>query len=159
MSHNIDQIAKFLLAIETKFRVWNSWTKQKLYQGTNARKVISEVFAFFVLQCTVFERKSKDKMDVTAWHGIHFHKNYLWNILVIGNVQSLLWLGFQRNVLTILTRVPAECIDYTDKGSSGMYWLYWLRFQRNVLAILTRVPAEWKKLLPANSTFFARLLS
>ena len=28
-------------------------------QGTNARKVISEVYAFIVLQCTVFERKSK----------------------------------------------------------------------------------------------------
>ena len=27
-------------------------------QGTNARKVISEVYAFFVLQCTVFGRKS-----------------------------------------------------------------------------------------------------
>jgi len=46
-------------------------------QGTNARKVISEVFAFFVLQCTVFGRKSKHKTDVTAWHGIHFKKNNL----------------------------------------------------------------------------------
>ena len=35
-------------------------------QGTNARKVISEVYAFFVLQCTVFWRKSKHKTDVTA---------------------------------------------------------------------------------------------
>ena len=35
-------------------------------QGTNARKVISEVYAFFVLQCTVFGRKSKHKTDVTA---------------------------------------------------------------------------------------------
>ena len=33
--------------------------------GTNARKVISEVDAFFVLQCTVFGRKSKHKTDVT----------------------------------------------------------------------------------------------
>ena len=55
------------------------------YQGTNARKVISEVYAFFVLQCTVFGRKCKHKTDVTAWHGSHFHKNNLWNILVIGN--------------------------------------------------------------------------
>ena len=47
-------------------------------QGTNARKVISEVYTFFVLQmqCTVFGRKSKHKTDVTltASHGIHFHK-------------------------------------------------------------------------------------
>ena len=24
-------------------------------------------------------------MDVTVWHGINFHKNNLWNILIIGN--------------------------------------------------------------------------
>ena len=35
-------------------------------QGTNARKVISEVYAFFVLQCTVFGWKSKHKTDVEA---------------------------------------------------------------------------------------------
>ena len=46
-------------------------------------KFFSEVCAFFVLQCTVFGRKGKHKMDVTAWHGINFHKNNLWNILVI----------------------------------------------------------------------------
>ena len=55
-----------------------------LHQGTNARKVISEVCAFFVLQCTVFGRKSKHKTDVRAWDGISFHKNNPWNILVIG---------------------------------------------------------------------------
>ena len=48
-------------------------------QGTYARKVISEVYTFFALQCTVFGRKSKHKTDVEAWHGIHFHKNNLWN--------------------------------------------------------------------------------
>ena len=35
-------------------------------QGTNAKKVISEVYTFFVLQCTVFGRKSNHKTDVTA---------------------------------------------------------------------------------------------
>ena len=54
-------------------------------QGTNARKVISEVYSYFVLQCTLFERKSKHNTDVTAWHGIHFLKNNLWHILVKGN--------------------------------------------------------------------------
>ena len=43
-------------------------------QGTNARKVISEVYALFELQFTVFGRKSKHKTNVTAWQGIHFHK-------------------------------------------------------------------------------------
>ena len=40
--------------------------KDSLNQCTNARKVISEVYAFFVLQCTVLGRKSKHKTDVTA---------------------------------------------------------------------------------------------
>jgi len=30
-------------------------------------------------------RKLKHKRNVKAWHGIHFYKNNLWNILVIGN--------------------------------------------------------------------------
>ena len=30
-------------------------------QGYNARKIISEVFAFFVLQCTVFGRKGNTR--------------------------------------------------------------------------------------------------
>ena len=33
------------------------------YQGTNARKVISEVYAFFVLQRTVFGQESKCHME------------------------------------------------------------------------------------------------
>ena len=37
-----------------------------MMQGTNARKVISEDYSFFVLQCTVFGRKSKHKTYVTA---------------------------------------------------------------------------------------------
>ena len=31
-------------------------------------------------------RKSKHKTAVTAWHGIHFHKNNLWTILVFYEV-------------------------------------------------------------------------
>ena len=62
-------------------------------QGTNARKGISEVHAFCVLQCTVFGRKSKHKTFVTAWHGIHFHKNNLWNYyLNYLNYQNLMLL-------------------------------------------------------------------
>ena len=54
-------------------------------QGTNARKVFSKVCDFLYCSVLVFGRKSKHKTDVTAWHGIHFHKNNLWNILLIGN--------------------------------------------------------------------------
>jgi len=67
-------------------------------QGTNVRKVISEVYTFFILQCTVFGRKSKHKTDVTAWHGIHFHKNNLWNILVKKNYY-VNYQNFQNSML------------------------------------------------------------
>ena len=40
-------------------------------------KLFQRCTHFFVLQCTVFGRKSKLKTDVTAYHGIHFHKNNL----------------------------------------------------------------------------------
>ena len=44
-------------------------------QGYNARKVISEVCASFVLQCTVSGQLCKHQTDVEAWHGIHLlHK-------------------------------------------------------------------------------------
>ena len=52
-------------------------------QGYNGRKVISEVCASLVLQCTVSGRECKHKTDVEAWHGIHL--SHQWNILVIGN--------------------------------------------------------------------------
>ena len=44
---------------------------QRRAQGNNARKVISEVNAFFVLQCTVFGRKSKHKDGCYSlpWNG------------------------------------------------------------------------------------------
>ena len=35
-------------------------------QGSNARKVISEMYASFVLQCTVSGRQCKHKTDVEA---------------------------------------------------------------------------------------------
>ena len=37
----------------------------------------------------LFGRKSKHKTDVTAWHGIHFRKNNLWNILVM---ETIMWI-------------------------------------------------------------------
>ena len=69
----------------TEISVSSFLTRDRTEQGTNAKKVISEVYAFFVMHCTVFGRKSKHKTDVTACRWIHFHKNNLWNILVIGN--------------------------------------------------------------------------
>ena len=82
------------------FTLFKCSLKHSSDQGTNARKVISEVYAFFVLQSTVFGRKSKHNTDVTAWHGINFYKNNLWNILVIGNY----FVNFQNyQILMLLT--------------------------------------------------------
>ena len=52
-------------------------------------KLFQRCVHFFVLQCTVFGRKSKHKTDVTAWHGINCHKNNLWNILVL---EAIMWI-------------------------------------------------------------------
>jgi len=47
--------------------------------GNNARKVISEVYEFFVIViCTVLGRKSKHKTDVTACHEINFHTKIIY---------------------------------------------------------------------------------
>ena len=54
------------IRISTVLTNLNGYNKVTSAQGTNVRKVISEVYAFFVLQCTVFGRKSKHKTDVIA---------------------------------------------------------------------------------------------
>jgi len=60
-------------------------------QGFNARKVISEVYASFVLQCTV----TQDGCRSLTWD---LHITNQWNILVIGNnyvnYQNLMLLTF-----------------------------------------------------------------
>ena len=70
---------------------------------------------FFVLQCTVFGRKSKHKIDVRAWHGIHFHKNNLWNILVIA--ETIMWISKLSklnvfNLLGYLTNTDPSILVY-----------------------------------------------
>ena len=52
--------------MQVKEKVYYNTAQTYITQGTNARKVILEVYTFFVLQCTVFGRKSKHKTDVTA---------------------------------------------------------------------------------------------
>ena len=64
----IDKSLKLSYQCITAARVANAGLSKicqafHIQQVTNARKVISEVF---VLQCTVFGRKSKHKTDVTA---------------------------------------------------------------------------------------------
>ena len=64
-------------------------TEHDSMQGRYARKVISELYASFVLQRTVSGRYCKHKTDVTARHGIHLshkkskkysgHRNYYEN--------------------------------------------------------------------------------
>ena len=64
------------------------------------RKVISEVYTSFVLQCTVSRRMSKPEM------GSIFHIKNRWNILVIGNYyvnyQNLMLLTFSDTKRTLM---------------------------------------------------------
>ena len=62
-------------------RVYHLGFCKVLMQG----KLFQRCTHFLCSMCTVFGRKSKHKTDVTAWYGIHFYKNNLLNILVIGN--------------------------------------------------------------------------
>ena len=85
----------------------------------------------FVLQCTVFGRKSKHKTDFTAWHGIHFHKNNLWNILVIGNYY-VNYQNFQNSML----------LSFSDTKQTRMHpFLFTNSAQRELVSIWRRVYA------------------
>ena len=82
--------------------------KDRIDQGSYARKVnCGRVFSVYILKPVLFGRKSKHKTDVPPWHGIHFHKNNLWNILDIGKLicefsklskfNAFNHLGYQKN--------------------------------------------------------------
>ena len=59
--------AKCLLLLQDiETRRLSERQREGFSQGWNARKVISEVYASFVLQCTVTGRQFKHKMDVEA---------------------------------------------------------------------------------------------
>ena len=111
------------------------------------------MYAFFVLQCTVFGRKSKHKTDVTAWHGIHFHKNNLWNILVIG-IYYVNYQNYQNEMLLILDEhwCIYSCLQIPPREN----WFQYVRTQRtrnsNELSLhyyldqsqLTNIFPDWK---------------
>jgi len=101
-------------------------------QGTNARKVISELYTFFVLLCTVFGRKSK---HVRAWHRIHFHKNNLLNILVIWNY-SVNFQSYQNSILLISSDTKRTLIH------DSSILVYKLTAQRELVQYVRRVYAS-----------------
>ena len=67
-----------------------------LVQGTNAMKVISEVYVFFVLQCTVFGRKDKHKTDATAMESIFTKIIYeiFWSYETIMSIFTIFKIAF-----------------------------------------------------------------
>ena len=78
-------------------------------QGTNARKVISQVYAFFVLQCTVFGRKSKHKTDVCMQPDMESmftkiilkysgHRKLLCELSKLSKLNAFILLGYQTNI-------------------------------------------------------------
>ena len=65
------KLPRFRNCIKFKFAFIKLSENYRFNQGYNARKVISELYASFVLQWAVM----KHKTDVTALHGIHLsHK-------------------------------------------------------------------------------------
>jgi len=79
-------------------------------------------------KCTHFLycRKSKHKTDVTAWHGIHFHKNNLWNILVYYYVN---YQNYQNEML-------CSCSD--TRRTLMHLFLFTNSAQRELVSICTR---------------------
>ena len=114
-------------------------------KGTNARKVISEVYAFFVVQCAVFWRKSKHKTDVTAWHGIHFHKNkkLLCEFSKLSKLNSFNLLGY-------LTNTDASFHVYKVRPERTGFSMY-AEYTRPQLTFLALVP--WLQQLKENFTY------
>jgi len=78
--------------------------KPGMAQGYNARKIISEVYASFALQCTVSGRYCKHKTDVTACHEIHLlhkksmkysgHRKLLWELSKFSKFSAFILLGY-----------------------------------------------------------------
>ena len=74
-----------------------------LSEGTNARKVISEVYAFFVLQCTVFGRKvnkrripqpDMESIFTKKVYEISGHRKLLCELLKLSKLNALILLGY-----------------------------------------------------------------
>ena len=64
-------VSVVIKSVEQGLMIFNDRNNEDyLCQSTNARKVISEMFSFFVLQCTVFWRKSthKDGCRSLTWN-------------------------------------------------------------------------------------------
>ena len=101
--------------------------RERKRQGTNARKVILEVYTFFVMHCTVFRRKSKHKMDVTAWQGIQFHRNNLWNMLAIG----IYYVNFQ------IIKIKCFLTSSDTKRTLMHLFLFTKSAQRELVSIRT----------------------
>ena len=82
---------KVILSMLTKTILWwRIW----LFKNPAALLILNLRWAKVIMQGKLFQRCThflytavycKHKTDVTAWHGIYFHKNNLWNILVIEN--------------------------------------------------------------------------
>ena len=87
-------------------------------QGYNARKVISEVYASFLLRCTVF---------VEAWHGIHLlhkksmkysgHRKLLCELSKLSKLDALILLGY-------LTSIDASIFVYKFRPERTGFNMY-----------------------------------
>ena len=93
-------------------------TLDHFYQGYNARKVISEIYASFVLQGTISGRMSQHGM------GSIFHIKNQWNILVTGNY----YVNYQKfqNSMLLYSNTVYTCLKITprERTNFNMYAEY-----------------------------------
>ena len=120
----------FLSLFESKTNLGHKVAIYRCSQGCNARKVISQVYASFVLQCTVSGREYNHKTDVKALHGIHLsHLSiYIWHILVIGNY----YVNYQ-NYQNLMLLTSSD-----DKRTLMHLFLFTNSAQRELVSICTQ---------------------
>ena len=111
----ISKFNKNVISIVSSFHI-NFMNKFLCYQGYNARKVISEVYAYFVLQCTVSwrynvntRRISQPDMGSVIWNYYVNYQNYQ-NLMLLSSSDT------KRTLMHLFLFPPREnCFQYVRR--------------------------------------------
>ena len=131
----------FLFIYRTGITTCSSSLRGIYQQGCNARKVISEVFTSFVLQCTVSGRWSKHKTDVTAWHGIHLsHKK---SMKYSGHRKLLCALSKLSNLMLLTSSDTKRTLMHLSLFTNSAQRELYAEYTRPQLTFLALHPCTW----------------
>jgi len=136
----LDIHVHFKAITRTCFKIYFStniyiYTRKDVMQG----KFFSEVYASFVLQCTVSGRYCKHKTDVTAWHGIHLSYKkksmkysgiLLCELSKLSKFNALNLLGYQTN-----TDASILVFKFRPKRTGFNMYAEYTRLQLTFLAL------------------------